>query len=260
MRSVYTLLTIILLSLSAIAQQDTVPRDILHMQGGYAIIGHITARTPTTIRIDVKGKEQTIDRKEIAEIDVERTKYNRPHSSPAARDTFEFKKRGYTGSVEIGISELFGPRNGIVQGQQLFSCHIVNAYQASPLFAIGIGVGADVAGRNGFMLPVYEDMRIYFRHHATSPFIELPFGYNGMVAMTQTTINGYTSSGYRLYNGIMFNPSFGVRSPIWKNKLAVLIQVGYKLWDQHLTLQDDYNSYDIWVIRNGFNAKVGLDF
>ena len=250
-------------SLKHVVQFTDTSKYIIRFKDGSEVKGIIVEKDPAHfIKVKVKSKVHTYAMDELAGIKKVEDENKLVVRESGRHMVFGFKKRGYLGSAAIGISSLFVPKDqtGPVHSTYLFSFDMVNAYQATPFFAIGVGVGVEVVGKQGAMIPVYEDMRIFFmRSHAA--FLELPLGYNAMIALTTQTINGNSTSSYETYHGMMFNPSLGFSVPLTKkNNLGLYLTVGYKLWYQHIIINNIYINYDDFIARHGFTARAGVMF
>ena len=122
-----------------------------------------------------------------------------------------------------------------------FSMRMVNGYQFNPYFFMGMGVAAESGAT-----PISLDFRFSLSKVKTSPYLGLNMGYN---------ITSLSNDK----EGIRFNPTVGVKSPI-NNKIALAFHIGlYWYYSDYTTYQTNsyYNYTNIERLNNLFMSIGG---
>ena len=123
-------LIVFLLSISQnIFAQKRKLQDVLWLENGDKITGHIIQQTEEIIKIRLYGgSEITYQLHDIKEISEETFK------KPIF---FKVKEKGYFNTSTISVQLI------PINNDGLFSLHSINGYQFSPYFAVGLGIGID---------------------------------------------------------------------------------------------------------------------
>jgi hypothetical protein len=120
-----------------------------------------------------------------------------------------------------------------------FSMRMVNGYQFNPYFFMGIGVAAESGAT-----PISLDCRFSLSKEKTSPYLGLNVGYN----ITSLSNNK---------EGIRFNPTVGIKSPINKN-LALTFNLGmYWFYSDYTYKTNSYYNYTNIERLNNLFMSIG---
>lgn len=227
----------LLLLSNQLAAQTT--NNVLYLKNGSIIRGTILEANP-----DGNVKIQTADGSifvysmaEVEKITNEASTANsNTNNQQPLVSSFEMKKRGYVGSVELGALKYSD------DGALLFSGHVLNGYLIIPNLSISIGAGVE-KGKNIVMVPLYMDVRTYLLRTKNTPFLSFAGGFsmygedfslfNSMGAMAQVIAGGQ----------FMF-----------KRNLGINLSVGYRM--QRLAAYSFIPSFTL----HGFTGKMGFVF
>lgn len=189
---------------------------------------------------------------------------------PQQGRSYSLKTKGYVCNVELGGTDILTRDGG--QNIPALSFNIINSYLISPYASIGMGVGVEIAGNNTETFSLYGNSRVYFIKSDISPFMDLSYGYTAMFvkgyAYAYYLFNGlyyYNNSHLNTSQGMMFNPSFGIRVAASK-KLAVTTSLGYKLYYLHNSTEFPYlttfneNADKAYSLGHAITFKVGFQF
>jgi hypothetical protein len=232
MRKLFFLLLTAIIGLNAMAQEKF--EDVVYLKNGSIIHGMIVEHVPN-VSLSIKSGTNLFVYK-LEEI----AKYTREEVQDAKKG-YGFKPKGFVANYEVGLTDFPKGTN-----LPMASIMLVNGYQFSPYFSLGLGVGAEISSKKIYNVPVYADMRAYFTATRVAPFFNLGFGYNAFIQRTpEISTPVYHSTSYPPYyyytyenipaktsilHGLMVNPAFGLRVAITK-KIGVSLTAGYKLLD-----------------------------
>lgn len=174
----------------------------------------------------------------------------------------------YLNQTEIGV--LAGPQTNSQIAP--FSIMNINGVEINEKFAAGIGIGLEFI--NESYLPVFADVRYFFREENFSPFVGLQAGYSialfdeGNIYYPGNIYYEYLSSSIVPYpypysntlkpsGGIMMNPSVGFKN-MMNDNLGFTFSLGYRY--QRLTYNNTENDDHLLMELNRLTIKVGFIF
>lgn len=193
--------------------------DVVYLKNGSVIRGMIIEQIPN-VSIKIKSGPNIFVYKmdEIEKFTKEEVAGS--STTAGAPGDFGFKpNKGYAGNFEIGLSHY--PAGNL----PMFAVNIVNGYQFSRHFTMGLGVGAEVSTKSVHNFNAGLDMRAYFLKSRVTPFFNFAAGYNAMLQSYEDYYYGGSTTD--VYHGFTFAPAFGARVAINK-KVAATISLGYR--------------------------------
>ncbi|WP_295935758.1 outer membrane beta-barrel protein [uncultured Alistipes sp.] len=178
------------------------------------------------------------------------------------------KPKGYMGIAEIGGGLGFGDWKA-----DRVSFSMINGYRFMPQFAVGIGVGVQMAfhdanyayeAGNGegrardISLPVFLHLRSDFLNGKVSPYVAFNIGYNLFFdkknSQAPQSIGGGDYLDSASPDGLILEPMVGVGFNVGQNRMTV--GVGYLLNQMKYTLNGNPDK----KMATALTLKVGYSF
>jgi len=164
--------------------------DVVYLKNGSIIHGMIIEQVPN-VSIKIKsGPNVFVYKME----EIEKITREEVQGGIGIGADYGYRKKGYAGSYEIGLSDY--PKD---ENVAMFAIMLVNGYRFNPYFSLGLGAGAEISTKDIFNIPVYADMRAYFTKTRVAPFFNFGAGYNVVIKGADYY---YYSSGTESYHGL----------------------------------------------------------
>lgn len=226
MKKIVVLLLLVIITIGSFAQEKY--QDVVYLKNGSIIRGMIIEQVPNK-SLKIQTADRSVFVYSLEEIEKYTKELVEPESSPnksSFKNDNSGLKAGYRGTVEVGYQLGVGDF-----GLDRLKMNIINAYQLSPYFSLGIGTGlrfyydADAA-----LIPVFADFRAYVLNHKVSPYLSLGAGYSFNAT---NNLDGV---------GIFLNPAAGVSFKVSK-KSSMNIGLGYEMQRMDFFFYGYYNNY-----------------
>jgi hypothetical protein len=233
-----------MLCFSLIASAQDNYEDVVYLKNGSIIHGMIIEQVPN-VSIKIKSGQNVFVYK-IEEIEkITKEEVEGSSGGSGLGSDYGFKSTGFAGNYEIGLSHF--PKGDNIP---MFAIMAITGYHFNPYVSAGLGVGAELSGKDVFNFPVFADLRFYFTKTRIAPFTNLAGGYNVMLVKGSDFY--YYSSDTEANHGFMFNPAMGMRFAINK-KIAATMSLGYKYIGSIVEGFDgnEINSYHAITLRWG---------
>lgn len=279
-----------IISFIALGQNNST--DVLYLKSGSVVRGQIIEQIPfQTIKIQTsdgsifvyKTGECDSIKKEISHKNAER--FDRRNIVPAKF----FKKCYYASILEMNsyLGQSKYENYFYIKNTKLIvftGLHTINGVQFLKNYFIGIGTGINIHLADEYIepyyklsLPIFLDLRAYFLHKKTQPFINISAGVVLPLSLITDEDNRIDRQPNRYYSFI--NPSIGVKA-ILTPRNSINISLGYEVLFNKATLVTDmgksfnqinlpsfykYPEYsfmlhDVNNQVNGLNLKIGFTF
>ena len=289
-QNIFTSIIFSIISFIALGQNNST--DVLYLKSGSVVRGQIIEQIPfQTIKIQTSDGSifvyKTIEcdsiRKEISQGNKER--YDRRNTIP-----IKFSKKCYYASI-LEMNSYFGQSKYenyfYIKSNKLIvftGLHTINGVQFLKKYFIGIGTGINIHLADEYIepyyklsLPLFLDLRAYFFHKKTQPFINMSAGVVLPLSYITGDISRIDGQANRYYSFI--NPSLGVKA-ILTPRNSINISLGYVVLFNKATLVTDmgegfdqrylpyfykYPNYSFMLHEvnnqvNGLNLKIGFSF
>jgi hypothetical protein len=145
------------------------------------------------------------------------------------------------------------------------SVTMVNGYQLTKGFGVGLGVGYEMFDNNLF--PIFADFRRTYSTAKISPFFTLKTGYAIGNLKTKhyddVTFNylpyQVIDADVRYYGGLMFQPEFGIKLPASDNA-DILFTVAYRYQKNITRVKTEWDRWDNHENLNRLSFGIGIMF
>lgn len=215
----------VLFSLISYAQSGYI--DVVYLKNGTIVKGMIIEIIPNK-SLKIKTADESVFSYEINEVE-KFTKEPFDEEAGSFSDGAGLKK-GYTFIGELGYES--NTKGG---GMDRLRFNAINAYQISPFFSAGVGLGfryyLDFPEMR--LLPVFVDLRAYLSDRSIAPYFGMSVGYTFWVNREFEQV------------GLMINPSFGISFKV-SEVARMHVSVGYE------------NQSFISYYSNGGNLSLGV--
>lgn len=166
------------------------------------------------------------------------------------------KKSGYYNLSSLGL--LFGEgANGI---QPFTSLTMVNGWQFHQHLFTGIGLGYEFYEWG--VLPVFADVKYFFRPDNITPFISFRIGYSYSLTHKIDLASSYIVDA-NTFGGLLLNPELGLSIPVGVRN-AFIVGIGYQY--QELSYEEPeyqwyyYQSRRVYTHFNRISLRIGFVF
>ena len=222
--------------------------DIVYLKNGSIIRGVIIEQVPNK-SIKIETADESVF---VFQMDEVQKLTREPMHNPDFQSS-------YKGIVQMGyqISDR--------QGLDRLKINIINGYQISPYFSLGLGTGLRYYGarlryyspssetlsiKEIALIPIFTDIRANYRFNNVSPYLSFGIGHS------------FDFKNSFKYVGIIFNPTAGVAFMI-TDKSAVKFGIGYEM--QGMGTSRYYIEYfDNLILHYGnshaFSINIGISF
>lgn len=207
------------------AQPESGQGDVVYLKDGSILRGQIVENSGDEIKLEMVGRNVLVIKME----EVERL--SRDDISSAEH----YKSSGYFNHT--GMTVLPGTESTTVRFQ------MVNGYQISPRFSLGLGIGFVPYNDPLGLIPLFMEGRYKFKKANTTPFLFLRTGYNFTILADENRELESHTGGLNLNPGIgleFHNASFGwyltaglnvdkasFEEPLWNNR-TVVTDLGFR--------------------------------
>jgi hypothetical protein len=165
----------------------------------------------------------------------------------------ELKKSGYYNLSSMGL--LFG--EGADGTHPFASLTTVNGWQFGQRVFTGIGLGYEFYEWG--VLPVFADVKYFFKQNVVTPFISFKAGYSFPLSKRKSGSDYYTQYG-QTYGGVLVNPEVGLLIPVGAAN-AISVTVGYQYQElSYNEIQIYWNAYEkrVYTNYNRISLRVGF--
>jgi hypothetical protein len=165
----------------------------------------------------------------------------------------ELKKSGYYNLSSMGL--LFG--EGADGSHPFASLTTVNGWQFGQRVFTGIGLGYEFYEWG--VLPVFADVKYFFKQDVVTPFISFKAGYSFPLSKRKSGSDYYTQYG-QTYGGVLVNPEVGLLIPVGSSN-AITVGVGYQYQElSYNEIQDYWYAYEkrVYTNYNRISLRIGF--
>lgn len=165
----------------------------------------------------------------------------------------ELKKSGYYNLSSLGL--LFG--EGADGSQPFASLSMVNGWQYGQRVYTGLGLGYEFYEWG--ILPVFADVKYFFKQDIVTPFISFKAGYSFPLSKSKSGSDYYTHYG-QTYGGVLLNPEVGLLIPVGSSN-AISVGIGYQYQElSYNEIPDYWYSYEKRVYTHYNRISLRLSF
>lgn len=165
----------------------------------------------------------------------------------------ELKKSGYFNLSSLGL--LFG--EGANGSQPFASLTMVNGWQFGQRVYTGIGLGYEFYEWG--VMPLFADVKYFFRQDVVTPFISFKTGYSFPLSKSKSGSDSYTQYS-QTYGGVLLNPEVGLLIPVGVSS-AISVTVGYQYQElSYNEIQSYWNAYEkrVYTNYNRISLRIGF--
>ena len=238
MKNVLMVLLFVLTTTLTFAQSNY--QDVVYLKNGSIIRGMIIEQIPNkSIKIETSDRSIFVyPMDEIEKLTKELDQSKRGNTTGS--------RSGYRGIVETGYQVGVGSySNGRLK------LNIVNGYQFSPYFSMGLGVGLRYyTDEEEALIPIFADFRANFMDNKVTPYFSLGAGYS-------------FDPGNDLRGvGFLLNPAFGIKFNL-SEKVGIHVGIDYEMQRatfSHYSVNYYYPYTSNYYTTSGSMDAIGLSF
>ena len=220
-------------AMSAVAQNL---QEVVYLKNGSIIKGVVIEQVPG-VSLKIKTSDGSIFAYQMSDVEkITKEEITSRNNTARSTSSNSISYPHYKGFVDLGYTFGVGLGNG-VDRIDLFTSHGVQLF---PQLYVGAGAGLNYVycpgyseAGNGFVVPLFANVRTDILDSWITPFIDLKIGYSIVDA-----------------NGFFLSPTIGCRIKRYN------IGVGYVM--QRDTIEDFYDKYSVNV--GGISIKIGINF
>lgn len=165
----------------------------------------------------------------------------------------ELKKSGYYNLSSLGL--LFG--EGADGSHPFASLTMVNGWQFGQRVYTGIGLGYEFYEWG--VMPVFADVKYFFKQDVITPFISFKAGYSFPLSKSKSGSDSYTQYG-QTYGGVLLNPEVGLLIPVGSSN-AFSVGIGYQYQElSYNEIPNYWYSYEkrVYTHYNRISLRLGF--
>ena len=228
--------------------QDIAEQDMVYMKDGSVFVGKLKAYEDEIVKFQTGDVLATISKKKIKKIVFKGQSLTKLAEAKKVDDT-NYARRGFYNisyaSLNSGSDAFIGE---VVTGVGIGN---ITGKQINQYLGLGLGVAYNSmyvgAGEN--LVPIFIDVRGYFREKKVSPFYNLGIGYNFVFENEEKQITDAKG-------GIMIRPAVGFKIGSAEN--SFIIDLGYNFSKAEFTRDFGWETRVNTMTYRRFELRIGL--